>query len=381
MMFDILLPTRVLFGPGSTYRLGEEISRIGKRALVITGRRSLAESGQIERITNPLQISKVETVWFQVDPEPTVAAVDEARRLIYEEKVDLVVGVGGGSVLDVAKAAAGLAKADAPTSTFFGEVPVNNPGLPWVAVPTTAGSGSEATKNAVLIDPERKRKASLRNEWWLPAVAVVDPILTMSQPPKITASTGFDALTHAVESFTSRWATPFTSALSREAVRLITQNFYTAYDTGRVRAAREYMMLASLMAGIALANAGVGAVHALAHPVGVRYGIPHGVACGILLPYVARFNLAVAHDAYADLAAASAIVPFAADKDEAAHKFVVYLEKLRDRLGLPKKLSEVGLKEADIVEIADEALLSQSLSSNPRRVTRVDLLAILQENL
>ncbi|MGC7847316.1 iron-containing alcohol dehydrogenase [Desulforudis sp. 1088] len=381
MMFDILLPTRVLFGPGSTYRLGEEISRIGKRALVITGRRSLAESGQVERITNPLQIAKVETVWFRVDPEPTVDTVDEARRLIHEEKVDLVVGVGGGSALDVAKAAAGLAKVDTPAGTFFGAVPLNAPGLPWVAVPTTAGSGSEATKNAVLIDPERKRKASLRNEWWLPVVAVVDPILTMSQPPEVTAGTGFDALTHAVESFTSRWATPFTTALSREAVRLITQNIYTAYDTGRVRASREYMMLASLMAGIALANAGAGAVHALAHPVGVRYGIPHGVACGILLPYIVRFNLAVAHDAYADLAAASAMVPLTADKDEAARKFVVYLEKLRDKLGLPAKLSEAGLKEADITEIADEALLSRSLSANPRRVTRVDLLTILQENL
>ncbi len=380
-MFDILLPTRVLFGPGSTYRLGEEISRIGKRALVITGRRSLAESGQVERITNPLQIAKVETVWFRVDPEPTVDTVDEARRLIHEEKVDLVVGVGGGSALDVAKAAAGLAKVDTPAGTFFGAVPLNAPGLPWVAVPTTAGSGSEATKNAVLIDPERKRKASLRNEWWLPVVAVVDPILTMSQPPEVTAGTGFDALTHAVESFTSRWATPFTTALSREAVRLITQNIYTAYDTGRVRASREYMMLASLMAGIALANAGAGAVHALAHPVGVRYGIPHGVACGILLPYIVRFNLAVAHDAYADLAAASAMVPLTADKDEAARKFVVYLEKLRDKLGLPAKLSEAGLKEADITEIADEALLSRSLSANPRRVTRVDLLTILQENL
>jgi len=381
VLFDILTPPRILFGPGSTYRLGEEVISLGRRALVITGRRSLAESGHMDRITTPLKQSGVETVWHQVDPEPTVEAVDQARQLLRSEGCQVVVGVGGGSVLDVAKATAGLAAEEEPTAAFFDPLRTPKPGLPWVAAPTTAGSGAEATFNAVLIDPAANRKASIRDGRWLAAAAVVDPILTMSQPPELTAQTGMDALTHAIEAHTSRWRTAYTSGLSREAFRLIVQNFFTAYDSGRQRDAREKMTLGSLMAGIALANARAGLVHALAHPVGVRYGLPHGLVCGILLPYAVHFNMVLMEDTYAALAREAGITGFETDTGAAAAKLLIYLERLRERLGLPEKLSAVGLKEEDIPGIIEEAMPSQSLAANPRRVTRQDLSILLYENL
>lgn len=381
MLFDILTPPRVLFGPGSTYRLGEEVTSFGRRALVITGRRSLAESGQMDRITTPLKQAGVETVWHQVDPEPTVEAVDQARGLLRSEGCQVVVGVGGGSVLDVAKAAAGLAGEEEPTAAFFDPLRAPRPGLPWVAVPTTAGSGAEATYNAVLINPAQSRKASVRDERWLAAVAVVDPILTMSQPPALTAQTGMDALTHAIEAHTSRWHTAYTSGLSREAFRLIVQNFFTAYDSGRQRDAREKMMLGSLMAGMALANARAGLVHALAHPIGVRYGLPHGLVCGILLPYAVHFNMVLLEDTYAALAKEAGITGPGTDTGAAAAKLLIYLERLRERLGLPERLSAVGLKEDDIPGIIEDVMPSQSLAANPRRVTRQDLNVLLYENL
>lgn len=381
MLFDILTPSRILFGPGSTYRLGEETIRLGSRALVITGQRSLAASGQMDRITTPLKQSGVETIWFPVASEPSVKDVDQARERLSTEDCSLVIGIGGGSALDVAKATAGLAGEDDPAEDFFDPFHTPRPGLPWVAVPTTAGSGAEATYNAVLINSAATRKASIRHQWWLPAAAVVDPILTMSQPPALTAQTGMDALTHAVEAHTSRWCTAYTSGLSREAFRIIVQNFFTAYEIGRQRDARENVMLGSLMAGIALANARAGAVHALAHPVGVRYGLAHGLVCGILLPYVVHFNMVIQEDAYAGLATAAGIVTPGLDSAAAAAKFLIYLERLRERLGLPEKLSAVGLKEEDIPAIVEETMPSESLAANSRRITAQDLSNILYENL
>lgn len=377
MLFDILLPARVLFGPGSTYRLGEEAVRFGRRGLMVTGKKSLKETGNFERVTRPFTDAKIELVFYtEVEPEPTVDTVDEVRQLIRESGCTFVVGVGGGSVLDVAKAAAGLFGEDEPVRAYF-EKPVTRPGLPWIAVPTTAGSGSEATTNAVLIDRERGRKQSLRCESWHPAVAVVDPILTMSMPRTLTAATGMDALTHAIEAFTSRWSNPFTQALARQAVTLISHHFYTAWNVGRLREAREKMMLASLLAGMALNNARAGAAHALAHPLGIRLGCGHGLICAVLLPAIMRFNRPLCEDQYADLALAAGIVPRTASVEEAASKLIALVENLQAKFTLPANLASLGLKKEDIPAVVTDALTSASLAANPRKTTRADLEEIL----
>lgn len=382
MLFDIFTTPRIRFGPGSTYQLGEEVAALGQKVLLVTGRQSLKQSGQMDRITQPLAISGLETVWFEeVTPEPDTATVDAIRQLARDEGCTVVVGVGGGSVLDVAKAAAGLAHAEGETREYLNGRELTTGGLPFVAVPTTAGSGSEVTQNVVLVDPVTGKKTSLRHDRWLPRVAVVDPIMTMSMPRALTAQTGMDALTHAVEAYTSRWANAYTRSLAREAVRLIIQNIYTAYTVPGRREARENMLLASMLAGMALNVARTGAVHALAHPIGTRYRLGHGLVCGILLPYVAEFNQGVAAGAYAELARHAGLVAAGTPDEEAAGRFVHYLGRLAARLELPTKLGPCGMNAQDIPELVEAAMGSSSLAANARRATRQDLAALLERTL
>ncbi|MEW6446520.1 MAG: iron-containing alcohol dehydrogenase [Bacillota bacterium] len=382
MLFDLHLPQRVLFGPGSTYRLGEEARRFGSRVLLVTGRRSLKETGNFERVTSPFAVSKLEVSFFDgVDPEPALDCVEEVRRFARDEKCDVIVGAGGGSVLDVAKAAAGLFYEEGCVKDYFYGREVIKPKHPWIAVPTTAGSGSEATTNAVLIDREAGKKQSLRHPFWLPDVAVVDPILTMAQSRELTARAGLDALTHAIEAYTCRFTNPLSLAVSVEAVRLIVQNIYTAYTVSRNRDARERMMQGSFLAGMAIQNAGVGAVHAIAHVIGARYRLPHGLVCGVLLPYVMEFNLPLVEEKYGALGIAAGVVPAGTETGVAAGRFVEYIRRLSDKLGLPRRISELGVEEADLDGLVEETLPANSLKTNPRRVTREELHDILRKAL
>ncbi|MBO8127970.1 MAG: iron-containing alcohol dehydrogenase [Peptococcaceae bacterium] len=381
MMFDIVTTPRILFGPGTTYRLGDEAKLLGNKVLLVSGQKTLQNPENNERVLRPLKQAGLQIIHFdEVRPEPTTTMVDKGRALARDEKCDLVIGVGGGSALDVAKAIAGLFNEDGPASDYLAGRQITTLGLPWIAVPTTAGSGSEVTRNSVLINPEMPRKDSIRNDFWIPRVAVVDPILTMSMSPQLTAYTGMDALTHAIEAYTSRWTTAWTSGLAREAVRLIVQNFYTCYNANK-KEAREKMMLGSMMAGTALNNARAGAVHALAHPVGLKYGLSHGLVCGTLLPYVMAFNKPITRDRYADLAYASGIVTQKADPDQAAEKLIYFVKQLRTRLGLPEKLGALGLKKKDIPKLVEDTLPSGSLAANARKATRDDLYNILEQNI
>lgn len=380
MLFDLNLPQRVLFGPGSTYRLGEEAQRFGTKVLLVTGRRSLKETGNFERVTSPFVVHKLEVSFFDnVDPEPTLECVEEVRQTARSERCDLIVAAGGGSALDAAKAAAGLYHEEGPVKDYFYGREVTKPKLPWIAVPTTAGSGSEATTNAVLIDRAAGKKQSLRHPFWLPDVAVVDPILTMAQSRELTARAGLDALTHAIEAYTCRFTNPLSRAVSVEAVRLIVQNIYTAYTVSRNRDARETVMQGSFLAGMAIQNAGVGAVHAVAHVIGARYHQPHGLVCGVLLPYVMEFNLPLVEEKYGALAAAAGVVPAGTEHSKAAGLFVEYIRRLSVKLGLPNRIGKLGVTEEDLDCLVEEILPANSLKTNPRRVTREELRAILLE--
>lgn len=381
MLLDILQPARILFGPGCSDRFGIEVSRLGKKPLIVTGQKSLAASGNLDRIVTPLRLVNIKPVFFaEVPSEPTVDIVDQAREIAADNQCDVVVGVGGGSTIDVAKAAAGLFYETHPTRDYLHGKEISSSRLPWMAVPTTAGSGSEVTENAVLIDPKDSKKASIRCEFWLPDTAIVDPIFTMSMPKRLTAITGLDALTHAIESFTSRWANPYSSALSQTAVVLVVQNIYSSYSTGK-KEFREKMMLASLLAGQALNLSRSGAVHALAHPIGARYRISHGLVCAILLPRVMSYNLSLVDDKYASLAYAANLASPNTPPAEAALRLIHYVEKVLKKLELPTRLSEVGVKEEDIPWLVESSLSSSSLAANPRRTLPRDLTKILQESL
>jgi len=346
-------PRRALVGPGSVEHLGEEAARLGRRALLVTGRRALREAGTTARLVAALRQAGLEVTTFeQVPPEPQVGTVDLARARLREAGCDLVVGAGGGSALDVAKAAAALAREEAPTAEFQRGRRVPDSGLPHMAVPTTAGTGAEATLNSVLVDPERLVKQSVRGPALLPDVCIVDPELTLSCPPAVTAASGMDALCQAIESYLSVHAVPLTEALSLEAARLIARNLPVAHADAGDRAARQAVSEGSFMAGVALANARLGAVHGIAHPLGLLCGLPHGVVCAALLPHVLARNAAAVGARYDRLREAMGGDP------------VGTVEGLLERLGLPRRLCAVPDAQWER-RILDYALSSGSSRANP----------------
>lgn len=357
---------RIITGPGSVEQLGEAAAALGSRALLVTGRQALRQAGTTDRLVGLLGGAGVEVTLFeQVEPEPAVGTVDLAREALAGESCELVVAAGGGSAMDVGKAAAALAGDSAPAAEFYSDRPLPADYVGCIAVPTTAGTGAEVTPNSVLIDPGPSVKQSIRGPTLMPAVAIVDPELTSSCPPDVMASAGMDALTQAIESYVSRWATPLTDSLALHAAELIWLNVLAAYDNRNDLAAAEAMAYGSLLAGMALANARLGAVHGMAHAVGYRYHLRHGVVCAALLPHVLRFNREAVREKYEALEGI-----FAHDPAECA-------EWLLRRLELPDKLSEFGLSADDFEEIAAESLTSGSLKANPRTVTEEDIQAIL----
>lgn len=374
-MFELRYPSRLIFGNGCFDRLGEVAAEFGRKALLVTGRRAMRESGTLDKALKLLRESNVKTAIFdKVEPEPSTDTVDEGVRIAKEQGCDLVVGIGGGSAMDAAKAIACLVRNEGSASEHQrGIRRIEREGLPFIAVPTTAGTGAEVTKNAVLIDKSRNVKASIRSPLMLAKVALVDPLLTLSAPPRVTAGSGMDALTQAIESYVSLASNPISDALAIRAISYIYDFLPRAFESGDDVEAREKVMLGSFMTGLSFANASLGAVHGLAHPIGAHFGIPHGIACAILLPHVMRFNLDVRREKYAEIAAAMGAEP---DPETSIEK----VEELMARLDLPRGLSHFGVKEEELEKVAGDAGGS-SLNNNPNPTTKEDLIEILRNAL
>jgi alcohol dehydrogenase class IV len=357
----------ILTGAGSVSELGRIASGFGRKALVVTGKGSLRRSGALDRCLRILQESAVSAALFEgVEEDPTVATVDAIRMTIRREAVQVVIGIGGGSAMDAAKAAAGLASEGDSMAVFLHEQKTSSGGLPAIAVPTTSGTGAEATPNAVISDPSRIVKASIRNGEFLPKAAIVDPEMTLGVPPNVTAAGGMDALTQAVESFVSIHASPITDALAFDAFRLLAGSIERAYRDGSDIQARSACAYGSLMAGMALASARLGAVHGMAHPLGVRYRIPHGLVCAVLLPEVVRINIPFSPDKFSRLSRV-------ADRD-----IVEAIREMNARLGIYEEWKRFRIPIEDYGTIAEESLPSGSLKANPKKFTRDDVIAVLQ---
>ena len=377
-----IAPQRIVFGAGAIESLGDEAARLGRatlrssdaatlrstsRALLVTGRKAAAKAGITSRCVGILRRAGLEAdVFAEVEPEPDVRTVDRCRAEIRRLRADLVIGVGGGSALDVAKVAAGLAGEASPTRAFHhGERPTA-PGKPMIAVPTTSGTGSEMTNNGVLSDRAGAYKASIRDDSLLPRVALIDPELTVSCPPFVTAASGIDALVQAIESYVSLYATPMTEAISLRAVDELAAALPAVVASGKDLALRTHAAWGSAMAGLALSNARLGVVHGMAHPIGVRYQVPHGLVCGILLPGALQFNREAAPAKYRVLA------------EHVGHDPATYALDLLEACGLPATLSAYGLALKDFDAIAEESLASGSTKANPRPVAREDILRLLE---
>jgi len=368
MISEFLSVPRMVTGCGSIGRVGDIVRGFGLRALVVTGRHSARRTGLTERIVGYLREAGVHPALFEeAEREPSLSTVDRGRARCREERCDVVLGVGGGSALDVAKAVAGLAFEEGETAMFHAGREFGGKAVPCVAVPTTSGTGAEVTKNSVLSDPAKRVKRSIRSDALLPRAVILDPELAVSLPPEVTAHSGMDALTQAVESYTSIHATPLTEALSLRAFELLSGAVPRAFEDGRDLEARTHAAYGSLMAGMALANARLGVVHGIAHPLGCRYRIPHGLLCGILLPTALRLNRPFCAEKYRrlDHIAGGAV-------EEKA-------EELLRRMNMPADLSGFNIPVQDFGAIIEESMPSGSLKANPKKITPADLRWVLEE--
>ena len=381
MRFEFATASRVVFGPGTVAETAPAAQTLGKRALLPVN--------SIDRafdLLDQLRKVNVEPFPFLVDDEPTIESVTESIHLARQTGCDLVIAMGGGSALDTGKATAALLTNPGDLPNYLEVIgkgkPLERAGLPVIAIPTTAGTGSEVTRNAVITSPEHRLKVSLRSAGMLPRLAIIDPQLTYSLPPAVTASTGLDALTQLIEPFVSNSANPISDAVCREGMRRAGRSLQRAVEDGRNASAREDMALSSLFGGLALANARLGAVHGLATPIGAICHAPHGVVCARLLPLVMETNLhalqlrqpeSPALERYTEIGRI-----LTGKSTAGAMEGVEWVRRLIHAVEI-RPLSEYGLKMPDFAEIASQAQNASSMKGNPIGLTDEELMAILEK--
>ncbi len=372
---------RIVFGVGSIRQVGEEVRRLGADRCLLVTDPGLVEAGIAPRVERMLRDAGLEVaVYSGVEPDPRYQIAEDCARAARDGGAGCLVAVGGGSSLDIAKVAAVAAVHGGPVGALFGIDAVPGPGLPVVAVPTTAGTGSEVTPIAILSDEEEVLKKGVVSHHLVPRAAVLDPELTVELPPNVTAATGMDALIHAVEAYTSVRAYTLTDHLALRAVELIQANLRTAYANGTDLGARSAMLEGSLLAGMAFANAGVTAVHAFAYPLGARFHVPHGVANGVMLLSVMRFNMIGCLPRFARLARALGCPAGELGVRAQARKAVDALEELIRDVGVPRRLRDLGVPEDALEEMARSVTtITRLLGNNPRRITAEDALAIYRD--
>ena len=377
-MTEFYLPTQIVTGRGCLSQVGKLSARYGDRALLVCGSQTVHRGKIVQKTVDLLTSAGMRVELFaRVNGEADLDMVAAGLACLRMQRCSVVVGLGGGSALDTAKAIAGLATLEGNIYEYHaGRVP-EKPGLPLIAIPTTAGTGAEVTKNAVLTNPRSQFKQSIRGDDWFARVALVDPELTLTMSPELTASTGSDALCQAIEAFTSIASTAVTDALAEKSISLIGRSLLQAYEHGDDLLAREDMSLGSLLAGMAMSNARLGAVHGLAHPLGAHYHIPHGIVCGLLLPYTMDYNLICAVEKYARVALLLGYEDGCIDYLQLATRAVEIVRQLLQRIGIPGHLALFGVHKDDLEQIIAEALPSGSTKHNVRPLGGDDLLRIL----
>lgn len=380
--FEFATATRIVFGAGRLTEAGSLARELGQRALLVTGN----APARADRLRQILTAAGVECIPFAVAGEPTVPLAVAGSMMAREACAEFVIALGGGSALDAGKAIAALATNAGDPLDFLEVIgraqPLRANPLPFLAIPTTAGTGAEVTRNAVLASPEHRVKVSLRSPRMLPRVALVDPELTHALPPALTASTGLDALTQLLEPFVSPRANPLTDALCRDGLARAARALPRAVADGGDAVARSDMALASLFGGLALANAGLGAVHGFAGPLGGRFDAPHGALCAALLAPVTAMNLAALRERQPDHPSlaryAEAAVLVTGRPDATADELVDWLRRLVRDLEIPP-LAHWGIHLDDFPTLASAAASASSMKGNPLALTGAELLAVLRE--
>jgi alcohol dehydrogenase class IV len=381
MDFEFATAARIVFGPGKWREAGALAGALGTRALIVSGAGGDLADAAIEQMRGAGLAAAV----FAVEHEPSTSTVASGVAAARQAGSDLVVGIGGGSAIDAGKAIAALMTNDGEIMNYLEVIgagrPLDRPSAPYMAIPTTAGTGSEVTRNAVLGSPDHRVKVSLRSPFMLPRVALVDPELTFSLPPALTASTGLDALTQVIEPYVCNSPNAMIDPICREGIRIASHSLLRAFENGRDAAAREGMSLVSLFGGLALANAKLGAVHGIAGPLGGLAGAPHGAVCARLLPFVMETNIRALETRaptspslarYREVASLLTGNPTAT-----AGEGVEWMHQLCQRVGvLP--LSSFGLTEAELPALAAQSQKASSMRGNPLPLTDAELIHILK---
>jgi alcohol dehydrogenase class IV len=395
--FSIARLPRILFGEGSVAEIPAQVAAFGKRVLIVTGAKSFRATAHWETLLQSLREQKISSETITIAGEPSPNLIDQIVQDYQDKNIEVVLGIGGGSVLDAAKAIAGLLPHRNSVMDHLEGVgkgiPYQGPAIPFIAVPTTAGTGSEATKNAVLSQQSKQNgfKKSFRHESLVPEVAIIDSTLLASCPPDLLAANGMDAFTQLLESYVSKNANPFTDALALSGITAFRQGFFAAWENG-ASAGRSQMAYASLLSGITLAQVGLGSVHGLASPLGAYFPCPHGVVCGTLVAEATDINIqalrerapnSVALQKYAEigglLSDGTSFDTNAKSPAEMADRLVETLRNWTKRLALPK-LSAYGMQPTDIDQVVAHCR-GGSMKTNPIVLTDAELSELLRRRL
>jgi alcohol dehydrogenase class IV len=380
MLFEFATATRIVFGAGARARVADAARAMGQRVLLVTG----CNPQRSRPLREQLLAAGLHVKAYQVAGEPTIDTADAGVAAARDERCDVVVGFGGGSVVDAGKAIAALLTNGGRPLDYLEVIgrgkPITKPAAPYIAVPTTAGTGAEVTRNAVLGAPQHRVKVSLRSPLMLPRLAIVDPELTYRLPPEITASTGLDALTQVLEPFVSHKANPLTDALCREGLRRAARSLLAAVQDGDSLTAREDMAITSLFGGLALANAKLGAVHGIAGPLGGMFPAPHGATCAALLPHVMAVNVRALRDRQPDSSSLERYDEVArlvtGSEAATAADGVVWIQQLCQQLNVPQ-LGRYGLAETDFPDLIEKSVRASSMKGNPIQLQRDELHEVL----
>jgi alcohol dehydrogenase class IV len=380
-LYQYWTPGKVLFGPKALDELKKEIGL--KEIPLITTDEGIVRSGILRKVTNLLEEIKVQYYVFdQVEPDPSLEVVEKAADAYRRYGCTLVIGLGGGSSIDVAKAVnicgSQEGSLEGSLTEYAAGKPMEERLPPLYAIPTTAGTGSEATAASIISDHKNKLKMVIRNPQLIPKVAILDPLLLGTIPSKVAAETGADALSHAIESYVGLGSHTITDALALTAIRMISQNaIKLMVNPGDLEVSGQ-MLLASCMAGICFNNAGLGLVHSLAHPIGAYFHVPHGLACALYLPHVMEFNGSSCPEKFASIADAMGQDVSGLQREAAVEKAVFAVRDLLKRMGIPEKLSKLGIQFHLDPKMVDDVLAAAPTRNNPRKADRVQIAQLLE---
>ena len=368
-------PNKVILGNGTAAQAGKEAGKLGAKKVLIVTDAGVVKAGLVQGVEESLRAQKIAVgIFSKVKAEPEARIVNDCLKVVCDDGYDIIIGIGGGSSLDVAKGAAIMATNKGKIVDYSGTDLVPLRGIPKILIPTTAGTGSEVTRVIIITDDSDNSKKAVFSDFVLADVAIVDPLLTLSMPLAVTADTGIDALVHAVETYVSVNATPFSDVLAIEAINLIAENLPVAYVRGDNVEARFNMSLAATLAGMAFTSGGLGAVHALAYPLDTGYHLSHGRSNAVMLPYVVDYNKIGSLSKYADIAEAMGEDIEGLSDYEAAESLVSCLFRLIEDVSIPTRLSDYGVSRDDIPRLVAGGMKQKRLFvSNPRNLTEEDV--------